>query len=246
MQYAVYAPPDFVQGESLPLVVFLHGGGDRADCFDRAGIGQRLDAAIAAGRVPRAIIVVPEGELGFWENWYDGSKRYRDWVMRELVPHVRDEYGVRACPEGCHVVGISMGGHGALRFGFFEHASFASVTSMSGPVMSTQRILEMSENFMIGLFIPIERVWGPVDDRARIEREDLFLAWQTQADLHGVRLMLAWGTNDRSALVASNEAFDRHLAERGIEHRTLVFEGGHKWTAWGPALEEVLRIQIRE
>src|SRR5688572_15218915 len=33
MQYAIYAPPDWKPGESLPLVVFLHGGGDAPNCF---------------------------------------------------------------------------------------------------------------------------------------------------------------------------------------------------------------------
>lgn len=40
MKYAVYAPPGWKKAESLPLVVFLHGGGDGPDCFDRAGVGQ--------------------------------------------------------------------------------------------------------------------------------------------------------------------------------------------------------------
>jgi enterochelin esterase-like enzyme len=245
MTYAVYAPPDWKKGETLPLVIFLHGGGDGPDCFDRAAVGQHLDEAMLAGRAPRTIIAIPQGNFSFWENWYDGSRRYRDWVMRELVPQVREDYGTLPCPEGCHVMGISMGGHGALRFAFFEHQSLASVTSISGPVIDVQKMIDLSEDFLIGLFVPVERIWGPITDRARMEREDLFLSWRSQADLHGMRLMLAWGTEDRDALVASNEAFHRHLRERGIEHHATVFPGGHKWIAWTPVIEEALRVQVQ-
>lgn len=31
MEHAIYRPPDFREGEALPLVVFLHGGGDGPD-----------------------------------------------------------------------------------------------------------------------------------------------------------------------------------------------------------------------
>jgi enterochelin esterase-like enzyme len=244
VQYAAYAPPHWNAGESLPLVIFLHGGGDGADCFDRHGVGQYLDEEIAAGRAPRTIIVVPQGDFGFWENWYDGSRRYRDWVMRELLPTIRDEYGTIPCPAGCHVMGISMGGHGALRFARLEHENLASVTSISGPVIDTQRMIELSESFFIGMFVPVERIWGPIVDRDRLARDDLFLAWQSQSDLRGVRLMLAWGTLDRGGLVASNEAFHRHLRERNIEHHTSVFVGGHEWNAWKPVIAEALRVQL--
>lgn len=86
MAYAVYTPPGWRPDEQLPLVLFLHGGGDDEDCFDRAGFGPFLDAEITAGRAPRCVICVPDGERGFWENWHDGSHRWTDW--RPMVPAV--------------------------------------------------------------------------------------------------------------------------------------------------------------
>jgi enterochelin esterase-like enzyme len=242
MSYAVYAPPGFRREEALPLVVFLHGGGDGPDCFDRAELGKILDDAVASGRAPRAVIVVPQGDLGFWENWRDGSLRYRDWVMREVVPLVRADYGTRPCPEGCHVMGISMGGAGALRFALFER-SFSSVTSISGPILDADQMVEFSESFMIGLLVPVRRIWGPID-RSRIEREDPYRRWRSPGDLGGMRVMLAWGDADREGIMRSNRKFSDHLRERNVEHEELVFSGGHRWTSWAPVIEKVLRFQI--
>src|SRR5690606_24152503 len=78
MEHSVYVPPDWRDDEALPLVVFLHGGGDSHDAFDRHGIAARLDRAMTEGRVPRAVILLPSGDLGFWANWYDGTRRYED------------------------------------------------------------------------------------------------------------------------------------------------------------------------
>ena len=89
LEYAIYTPPGFAPQERLPLVVFLHGAGDGPDCFDEAQVGQHLDTQIANGQVPRAVIVIPRGDFGFWENWADGSFLYRDWVVRSLIPELR-------------------------------------------------------------------------------------------------------------------------------------------------------------
>jgi S-formylglutathione hydrolase FrmB len=86
MEYAVYTPPQWAKGDVLPLVLFLHGGGgDTVDCLERNGITEFLDAEIAAGRVPRVLIVVPQGDRGFWANWADGTRRYQDWALDEAV-----------------------------------------------------------------------------------------------------------------------------------------------------------------
>ncbi|MGH0036385.1 MAG: alpha/beta hydrolase [Myxococcota bacterium] len=244
MEYAIYEPADRGAAERLPLVVFLHGGGDAVDCFDEAGVGQALDAALAQGRLARAVVVVAEGDLGFWENWVDGSRMYRDWVVRDLVPHVRERYATLDCPAGCHVIGISMGGHGALRFALLEPGRFASVTAISAPIMDTDSMLSLANSGFVRFLIPVKRIWGPGDDREEVEQADLFVRWTKPEDLRGMRLVLAWGEADRDRVIDSNERFHAHLERHSVPHEAIVFEGGHDWTAWTPVLEQALSIQI--
>lgn len=243
LEYALYLPPHFSPDETLPLVVFLHGGGDGPDCFDEARVGQHLDAQIAAGRVPRVVIAVPRGDFGFWENWADGSYRYRDWVIRRLMPEIATRYGTAPCPAGCHLVGVSMGGHGALRFLLFEPGLFASVTVISAPIVDTDAAWHLANESWLRFVIPTERIWGP-SDRESIAREDYTLRWTRPEDLGGSRLMLAWGDEDRETIIETNERFERHLRESGIPHAVLVFEGGHDWRSWTPALDQVLATQV--
>lgn len=244
MDYAVYEPLDRERDERLPMVVFLHGGGDGVDCFDEAGVGQALDAALAAGRVPRSLIVVAEGELGFWENWVDGSRRYRDWVLRDLVPAISERYATLGCPDDCHVMGISMGGYGALRFALLDGDRFASVTAISAPILDTEAMMSLANEGFIRFVVPVERIWGPGDDPEEVGQADLFLRWTEPADLAGLRLVLAWGDRDRDRIVESNERFHAHLEEHGIAHEAFVFDGDHDWTAWTPAIMRALRLQL--
>ncbi len=244
MSYAVWTPADLDAQERLPLMVFLHGAADDETCFDDAGVGQALDHALSEGRIPRAIVVVPDGRLGFWENWYDGSQNYRDWVIEEVMPEVEARYGTLPCPEGCHVAGISMGGHGAVRFALFSPYQFASVASLSGFILSTDDVTDFADEWFTRLFIPMDRIWGPISERDRIERQDPYLRWNSQSGLNGMRLMVAWAEEDETRIVGSNEAFRQHLVESQVEHESVVFEGGHNWKSWTPVIEQVLRFAI--
>lgn len=245
MAYEVWAPPDHNPNlEQLPLMVFLHGGGDDENSFDNAGIGQHLDAELAAGRIPRVVIVVPRGENGFWENWQDGSRRYRDWVMTEVIPAVQVEYRTAPCPANCHVAGVSMGGHGTLRFAWFHGEQFATASALSAPIFDADAIQDFTGRWYVRLFIPVDRVWGSNQDRARIESEDLYRQWQKQSDLRGLRLLLAVAEKDRGELILLNRKFHAHLKEIGIEHEYFEFPGRHKWVSWTPVIDQVLRFAV--
>jgi len=245
MEHAVYVPPDLRDDEELPLVVFLHGGGDSHDAFDRHGISARLDRAMAEGRVPRAVILLPNGELGFWANWRDGSRRYEDWVVDELMPEVRERYHTRACPEGCHVMGVSMGGSGALAMAHHRPDRFSTVTAISAPVLNTQQMMDFVNDRLLSIIIPTHRIFGPGTSRERIEQDDLYLRW-TSPDSTGMRsIVLAWGDGDRGAILSGNRTFSRHLTEHHIEHQAWEYEGGHAWVAWAPIIERALIAQLR-
>lgn len=244
MAYAVYAPRDLGADERLPLVVFLHGGGDDETAFDHHAVGDALDAALAAGAIPRAVIVVPQGDLGFWANWYDGTRRYEDWVLDELVPRVARDYHTAPCPAGCHVMGASMGGAGTLRFALNRPALWASATLISAPILDTARMVDFVRNPLFVPILPTDRIWGPADDLERIRRDDPYLRWTTQEDLQGLRVMLAWGARDRGGIVESSEAFSAHLTAHGIAHERLVFDGDHSWRSWTPVILEALRRQV--
>ena len=242
--YAVYEPPGRSRKERLPLVVFLHGAGDHPDCFDKARLGQRLDEAIGRGRVPPAVIALPEGDLSFWENEAAGPRRYRDWVLYEMLPAVRSEYNAGPCPERCHIMGNSMGGYGAMRFVYEDPGHFASVTAISAPIFDTEQMLDFRDSFWWGLIVPIDRIWGEGRDARSVSQDDPYLHWHERADLTGLKLLLTWGLDDHRGIIANNERFVRYLRERGVRFSAQSFPGGHDWESWSPVIEKALAQQV--
>ena len=245
MAYEVWAPADFVPDEErLPLLVFLHGGGDNENAFDKAKVGQHLDEQLAAGLIPRVIVVVPNGEFGFWENWYDGSKNYRDWVIDEVIPAVQAEYKTLPCPQHCHVGGVSMGGHGTLRFAWFHPDIFNSASVLSAPIFDAKAIKDFSRRWYVKLFIPVDNIWGPSKDTQRIDSEDVYQQWTRQEDLKGMRLFVGVAKKDRKEIIELNRKFHNHLETHDIEHVYLEFEGQHKWKSWTPIIDKVIRFAL--
>lgn len=246
MQYAAYVPRDLAEGQRVPLVLFLHGGGDDPDAFDKVELGQALDAEVGAGRLPPFVLVLPEGEFGFWENWYDGSFRYADWVLQDLLPYVYGTLPVRRCPSSCSVMGVSMGGHGALRFALRQPETFDAVAAISAPIFTTDQMIDFSNRFVAKFLFQSRRVFGPANEneRERIEADDLYLRWSSPADVDGLRLFFAWGTGDRAGIISANEAFTSHLQQSGIAYGSIVYEGQHQWVDWKPVIIDLLRQML--
>ncbi|MGB8222011.1 MAG: alpha/beta hydrolase-fold protein, partial [Polyangiales bacterium] len=172
---------------------------------------------------------------------YDGSYRYEDWVLEDLLPYVHGTLPVQRCPDHCAVMGVSMGGHGALRFALHHPEMFDAVAAISAPIFNTDQMIEFGDRFVAKFLFQSRRVFGPTDDRERIERDDLYLRWSSPKDVEGLRLFFAWGSRDREGIILANETFTRHLREQGIEYVAITYEGQHQWSDWKAVIIELLR-----
>lgn len=243
MAYSVYTPPGFSPNERLPLVVFLHGAGDDPTSIDDAQVGQELDAAITKGLAPRVVLVSPQGDNGFWENWVSGERLYRDWVVKELMPEVQAKFHTQTCPEGCHLVGISMGGHGALTFKLGQPEMWRSVSVISAPIFTIDEVAELSDSFWLRWFIPVEEIWGKFDRTTAVGR-NVFTRWTTPSDVAPSTLLFAWAHEDSDDIRRSNSALQAHLRAHHIDARSFQFAGGHNWVSWRPIFAKILRAQV--
>lgn len=244
MTYSVYTPPGWSAREQLPLVVLLHGAADDPRTPDKSQVGQVLDAHMAKGDVPRVVIAVPQGDLGFWENWANGERHYRDWVTQELVPHVQRRYHTQACPDGCHVMGVSMGGAGALSFALAEPQAWRSVSIVSAPIFDIDDVRELYGSFWVNVFVPVDDIWGPFDC-ANAPRRDVYTRWQSNADMGPFSLLVTWGSRDSEQIRETSLHFQTHLKQHGITARTFEFDGDHSWASWREVFPVVLREQVR-
>lgn len=103
--------PNGVPGQ-LPVCVALHGRGADASMFVDLGVPDLLDSMVASGSMPFAVVAVDGGE-DYWVGAKDPADDPQRMLNDELPSWLADR-GLATTPFG--VLGISMGGYGALNY----------------------------------------------------------------------------------------------------------------------------------
>ena len=113
------------------MLVLLHGlGGDPLSWLDLGRIVERLDGARARKQLPDCLVVLPAGGDGYWSDWVDGRHPYAGLVLRTMADAGR-RYGFKGKAPDVALVGISMGGFGALSIGLQHANRFGFVAGLS-------------------------------------------------------------------------------------------------------------------
>jgi enterochelin esterase-like enzyme len=130
-EFNVYLPPSYLTepDREFPVVYLLHGinGGNRE--WEPREIDGRIDDILAEYDLAETIVVMPDGESLWYRN---GSTRWRDMFVDELVPLVDAEYRTLAQREFRSLTGISMGGNGAFSIAWDHPELFSSIGSHIG------------------------------------------------------------------------------------------------------------------
>lgn len=120
MNYLVYLPKDYDQQASWPLLLCLHGSGERGSDLE---IVKRHGPPmlIAAGKEFPFIVVSPQCALE------------RSWEPIELVA-LLDELGrtYKIDPDRVWLTGFSMGGYGTFRLAAYAPERFAAIVPICG------------------------------------------------------------------------------------------------------------------
>lgn len=137
--YTVAWPPGFGPGDELPLVLMLHGeGGSHLDAV--SGMSPAQLVAITTGAaghlatsVPTAIVTV-DGGHGYWHPHPDDDPMAM--LVDELLPRCR-AMGLGNPSRGLGVMGISMGGYGALALAEHHPGLVRAVAAISPAIWTS-------------------------------------------------------------------------------------------------------------
>ena len=131
MRYRVYLPPCYGDDGRVYPTLYLFGGNVHDETFwDRLGIDETAEAAIAAGRIPPLLIVMPDN--GWLANTTSsGPASYEGFVLNELLPHIESQYCAWPAREGRAVGGVSRGGYWSLMMAFRRPDLFRSAGAHS-------------------------------------------------------------------------------------------------------------------
>lgn len=226
----VYTPPGYAKGtEKYPVLYLLHGSGDLEGSWVEEGRANFiLDNLIAAGRAKPMIIVMPRGHV-MADAQIDREKNndlLQQVLYREIVPFVDSHYRTLADRDNRAIMGLSMGGGQALRFGLQHTALFASVIGLSPAIRYP-------------------------DETYRRMFADL-IANPEQTNRQMKMLTIFCGTKDH--LLDASDSFDRFLTASGITHeyRRTDYESmwpgrrnDHTWPIWRMNLRDAAPLLFR-
>ncbi len=110
--YTIAYPPGHGPGDELPLVVMLHGYGDsHATALSGMSPAQAVALRVGGAPLPPMALVTVDGGGGYW-NPHPGDDPM-GMLTGELIP-LCQRRGLGRAPHRLGVMGISMGGFGAL------------------------------------------------------------------------------------------------------------------------------------
>ena len=227
--YCVMLPPGYAKEKDrrYPVAYYLHGLGDNEQSLVNLGGWSIYDRLMSEKKIGEFVLVAPAGFTSFYINSRDGKFRYEDFFLQEFLPAMEKKYRIGTTRAQRGIMGISMGGYGALHYGFKYPEKFAAISAnMPALVERLPRELpqERQQKLMSELF-------GNPPDIKFYEKNSVFHLARTAPlpELKRMTIYFDCGDHDRFGFNAGTEAMGKLLTERGVPHESHIFPGGHDW-----------------
>ena len=132
------------------------------------------------------------------------------------------------------IMGLSMGGYGALKAALTFPEKYGFCASFSGSLDITRKNRTYNLNEWRGIF------GFDLQSAAELEgtKHDLFALAGKNENLPHIYMWC--GTED--SLIDVNKRFSEHLAQQGIAHTFQYSEGNHSWKYWDMQLQKALAL----
>jgi S-formylglutathione hydrolase FrmB len=254
VHYCVYLPSGYDDraaqhpARRYPVLYFLHGLGDNERTLFNSGGWTLLDDLRSQHKMGDFLIVAPEGWRSFYVNSADGSFRYSDFFLQEFLPHIEAKYRIRPGRSGRAISGISMGGYGALHFGF-AHPELFSAASAQSAALITESAQQLDAASKMGepILAVLAPVFGkPIDARDWNENNPLLLARKNAAALRKVAIYFNCGQDDNYGFEKGAAQLDAELRSEGVKHEYHAYPGDHGPAYFLSHFAEVMEFHSKE
>ncbi|PYX21860.1 MAG: hypothetical protein DMG82_16670 [Acidobacteria bacterium] len=227
MTYRVVLPASIPPRSKLPVVYLLHGGnGSFRDWSNNTDVARFAERGL--------ILVMPDGD----ESWYTNSAerpgdRYEDYITHDLVVDVETRFAPATGRANRAIVGISMGGFGAVKLALRHPDLYAFAGGLSSALDAPGRPFSIAR---IGQYRHYRSIFGPVDSVSRRESDPFVLA-RSVDPAKMPYFFLTCG--DKEGVLSTNRNFAQILGQRHFPYEFHVVPGGHEWKQWNARLDGV-------
>lgn len=215
--------PDEGDLKQVKVIYLLHGLTDNCTGWARYTACERY------ARERGVALVMPEVQRSFYIDGVHGLK-YFTYVSQELPQAVHRMFGLSLEKEKSYVMGLSMGGFGALKCALTYPERYAGCGSFSG-VTDLEGMRALPDGSLRSW--EFDALLG-AGKRAGAEN-DLFLLAEKK---NLPPIYLSCGEQDR--LYGLNVKFAQHLEKLGAKYRFDHRAGAHTWDFWDQSLQDCM------
>jgi len=229
MQYRVVLPLDAAPGSKLNAVYLLHGGG--GGFRDWAN-----DSDVARFAESGLVLVMPEGGSSYYTNAVDPPRdRYEDYIVRDVITDVESKFPVATGRSNRAIVGVSMGGFGAVNLALHHPDLFIFAGGISSAIDVPRRAfsikrLQQSRHY--------NAIFGSAGSQTR-RGNDPFVLIRTANPEATPYFFLTCG--EQEGLLPANREFAALLEARHFRHEFHTVPGNHDWNQWNAWLPNLFR-----
>jgi putative tributyrin esterase len=220
MTYRVVMPSDLASTKKLRTVYLLHGGGGGfRDWTNYSDVAKYAERGL--------ILVVPEGDSSYYANAAERPQdRYEDYIVKDLIEDVESKFSAASNREDRAIVGVSMGGFGAINLAMHHPELFAFAGGISAALDAPSRPFSMKRMEQWHRFRAIFGTWeGPVQ-----KNNDPFLLVRSADVENAPYFFLTCG--EQEGLLGPNRRFASLLQQRHFQYEFHTAPGDHNWKQW--------------
>lgn len=188
-------------------------------------------------------LVMPEGASSYYTNAVDPLQdRYEDYIIKDLISEVEQRLPAAPGRAGRAIVGLSMGGFGAVKIGLRHPELFGFVGGLSSAIDVPRRAFSLKRYRQSRHY---SAIFGPRGSETRKENDPFVLVRSADPEA-APYFFLTCG--EQEGLLPANREFADLLAQRHFRYEFHTMHGAHdwnQWDAWLPALFASLSEHIR-
>ena len=229
MEYRVVLPSSVAPGQKLSVVYLLHGGGGGfRDWSNYSDVARFAEQGL--------LLVMPEGDSSYYVNSAsEPQDRYEDYIVNDLLSEIQSKFLVATGRSNRAIVGVSMGGFGAVKIALSHPDLFAFAAGISSAIdvpsrpFSAKRISQWRHH---------SAIFGPWKSKTRRDNDPFVLT--RSVDPKGTPYFYL-SCGEQEGLLPANRQFAALLAQRQFQYEFHTGPGGHDWNQWNGRLTEVFQ-----
>ena len=224
MRYRAVLPASIHSDEKLPVAYLLHGGGgDFRDWSNFSAVSRFAEANL--------VLVMPQGDYSYYVNAVERpADQYEDYIVQDLRADVETRFPIARDGSNRAIVGVSMGGFGAIKIALSHPELFTFAGALSPSIDVPRRQFSVRRIQQSRALFSIFGQWGSDARRSA----DPFVIVRSLSPANAPYLFLSCGEGE--SLLAPNRQFAALLAAQHLPHEFHIVPGGHDWGQWNQQL----------